>query len=359
MSTSATILVRNHARQSAIGADIEGMKMALEGIGIPVRVFAREGGDESIVDHPRYTRSARVLSVLHHSIAWPEGLLAYLSARGPKVLRFHNVTPPGYFLRHSLPLVAGTAIGRMEIRLEALARQSDLILSCSDFSTRDLRSLGVRPDTVSTLPPWERPATHVAPDESTMRRLGDGKINLIFVGRISPHKGQHHLVDAVATWVRWWPSLPVRLLLVGGCEPYLSSYGRSVERQVQQLGLADHVELMGAVSQEVLEACYARATVFLLASHHEGFCVPVVEAFRRGVPVVAVSRTAVPETAGDAAVLLPDFDPRAMARAAHDLALDPARRASLVAAGKQRVAQAYDPSDWANRLLTLLGPLIR
>ncbi|MCK6506858.1 glycosyltransferase [Myxococcota bacterium] len=353
------ILVRNHAPLSAVGADIEGMRLALESQGTPVRIFAGEGTAEPLAAHLPWARQQDALTLLHHTIAWPQGLAAFLRAPSPRVFRYHNVTPPRSFLPYSPAWAAGAALGRAETRLVLARGGLDLVLPCSGYSRDELRARGAPAGRTQVLAPWERPARDVVPDAATVTRLDDGATNLLFVGRMSPHKGQHHLVDALAAWRERWPEAPVRLLLVGGVDPRLAGYARDLQDRCRRLGVADHVELMGAVSQEVLEACYARATVFLLASHHEGFCVPVVEAFRRGVPVVAVSRTAVPETAGDAAVLLPDFDPQALAGAAHELAMDPARRAALVAAGRARVARYYDPADWRDRFLALIGPLLR
>jgi glycosyltransferase involved in cell wall biosynthesis len=85
---------------------------------------------------------------------------------------------------------------------------------------------------------------------------------------------------------------------------------------------------------------YARAAVVAVASDHEGFCVPLLEAMAFDVPVVAFAAAAVPETLGDAGLLLDDRDPlvwaAALARASSDLALG----ADLVARGRERL-QAF------------------
>ena len=85
-----------------------------------------------------------------------------------------------------------------------------------------------------------------------------------------------------------------RLLLVGahsGFERYLSL----LHNFIAKIG-AEDVHLVGHVSNEELVAYYELADVFVCASEHEGFCVPLVESFHMGVPVIAYAATAVPST---------------------------------------------------------------
>jgi glycosyltransferase involved in cell wall biosynthesis len=99
------------------------------------------------------------------------------------------------------------------------------------------------------------------------------------------------------------------------------------------------VHLTGPVSDEELAAYYATADVFVCASDHEGFCVPVVEAMGLGVPVVAFASTAVPGTVGAGGLLLDDKSPVALATAVHRVMSDPDLRAMLGAAGRARAGE--------------------
>jgi len=355
---TVALLVRNHAPMSAVGADVDGMRRVLEARGVRVHVYSGAGAGRPLSALVRLARREPVLTIYHHTIAWPAGTLSFLALPGPRVLRYHNITPPSTFLPYSPAWAAGAAVGRLETRAILARGGLSLLLPCSAFSRDELLAQGAAADRTAVLSPYELPPTAAAPDPATLARLDDGRSHLLFVGRVAPSKGQHHLIDAVASWRRRWPEEPVRLLLVGGTDPRLAGYLRALRARVSRLGIQDSVELLGAVSAEELEACYARATVFVLASHHEGFCVPIVEAYRRGVPVVAVARTAVPETAGGAAVLLPDFDPEAIAQAAHDLARDPAARAAQAQAGRILVQERYDRAAWEARLTELIGPLL-
>jgi glycosyltransferase involved in cell wall biosynthesis len=82
---------------------------------------------------------------------------------------------------------------------------------------------------------------------------------------------------------------------------------------VAQLGTPD-VHFLGHVSNEQLSGLYDVADLFLCASEHEGFCVPIIEAFYKRVPVVAYGATAIPATMDGGGVLHQSRDPLHVAR---------------------------------------------
>ena len=102
-----------------------------------------------------------------------------------------------------------------------------------------------------------------------------------------------------------------RLLLVGsyaGFEPYLAM----LQRLIADLGAPD-VHFLGHVSNEELAACYEVGDLFLCASEHEGFCVPLIEAFHVRMPVLAYAATAIPATLDGGGLLYEDKDPAIVA----------------------------------------------
>jgi glycosyltransferase involved in cell wall biosynthesis len=116
----------------------------------------------------------------------------------------------------------------------------------------------------------------------------------------------------------------MELVAAGGGRPQFAADGRP-----------GAVRLLGVVPEEMLPALYAGAEAFVLPSLHEGFGLPVVEAMACGVPVVASDRGALPETCGDAALLVDPTDPHAVADAI-DAAIGDER---LAAAGIARAAE--------------------
>ncbi|MGH9285371.1 MAG: glycosyltransferase, partial [Acidimicrobiales bacterium] len=89
--------------------------------------------------------------------------------------------------------------------------------------------------------------------------------------------------------------------------------------------------------RRAIAAAYRAADVFVCLSEHEGFCVPLLEAWYHKVPIVAFAATAVPETLGPAGLLLADKAPAVVATAVHRVLSDPGLRTRLVEAGTARL----------------------
>jgi glycosyltransferase involved in cell wall biosynthesis len=111
------------------------------------------------------------------------------------------------------------------------------------------------------------------------------------------------------------------------------------------LGVAGSVNMTGAVSASALSAYFASADVFVCASDHEGFCVPLVEAMGKRIPVVAYDATAVGETVGGAGLLVSDKSALEFAATVDRITSDPELRRRLVALGKQRAAELSLPAS--------------
>jgi glycosyl transferase family 1 len=141
----------------------------------------------------------------------------------------------------------------------------------------------------------------------------------MFVGRVIPNKKFEDVIRAFHAY-RTGHNPRSRLLLVGsysGFEKYLAM----LQALIAKLGTPD-VHFLGHVSNEELTALYDVADLFLCASEHEGFCVPIVEAFYKRVPVLAYAATAVPATMDGGGVLYDTKDPLEIARLM-DAVLDP------------------------------------
>jgi hypothetical protein len=118
---------------------------------------------------------------------------------------------------------------------------------------------------------------------------------------------------------------------------------------VARLGTPD-VHFLGHVSNEELTALYDVADLFLCASEHEGFCVPIVEAFYKRVPVVAYAATAVPATMDGGGVLYDHKDPLEIARLM-DAVLDDPRIQDAVLAAQDASLERLRAKDFAGTLL--------
>jgi glycosyltransferase involved in cell wall biosynthesis len=291
----------------AIGHEVLGIQRVLRHAGYQSDIFV-ETADHRL--EPQ-TRDYRELVDFSH----PDNLLLHHFSLGSKASRtayalpdrmaliYHNITPPEYFVGVHRTLARQTFRGRRELR--AYADRCDLAMGDSEFNRQDLEALGFpRTAVLPVVPDF----THLdrEPNWLVARDFDDEWTNVVFVGRVIANKK----IEDLISWFHTYHTIfnpRARLLLVGsqsGFERYLSSLHQLVSR----LG-ASHVHFIGHVSDEELVAFYEIADLFLCASEHEGFCVPIVEAFYKQVPVLAYAATAVPSTMDGAGVLFENRDP--------------------------------------------------
>ncbi len=160
---------------------------------------------------------------------------------------------------------------------------------------------------------------------------------VLFVGRLVPHKRQDLVIRAVARWRQAAPG--GRLALVG--TPLSAEFAGSLERLAGELA-PGAVSFESALSAPELWRRYRDAGAFVCLSEHEGFCIPLLEAFHFGLPVVARDAGAVGEVVADAGVLLADTDGVAVVAELLSIVMSDAElRTELARRGEERLA-AYD-----------------
>ena len=120
---------------------------------------------------------------------------------------------------------------------------------------------------------------------------------ILAVGKISPRKNIEVVIRALE---RLRSRIPHHLVTVGGDGWDF----QGVKSLVSSLGLVDRVHFVGYVSDEQLQALYAKATLFIFPSLFEGFGLTILEAMASGCPVVTSNISSLPEVAGDAALLV-------------------------------------------------------
>ncbi|MBI5878441.1 MAG: glycosyltransferase family 4 protein [Chloroflexi bacterium] len=197
-----------------------------------------------------------------------------------------------------------------------LIRHADQIITISDCSRRDIMErLGVAPTRIRVAPPGPsafvlRPPTPET--ERSMRqrwRLRDG-----FVLCTTGYDHRKNLPRALDAYARLPAPLRQAYPLVVVCR--LSAVeGQSLRSEIRARKLGRQVVLTNYVSEEALSALYRMATVQFFPSLYEGFGLPVLDAMACGLPVITSNCSAMPEVAGDAAVLVDPCDVDAMAAA--------------------------------------------
>ncbi|MEV0374502.1 glycosyltransferase family 4 protein [Streptomyces sp. NPDC050636] len=189
-----------------------------------------------------------------------------------------------------------------------------------------------------------RPGADAAPLASGT----DGVSGLLCVAAVTPRKGQHRLVEALATVA----DLPWSCLCVGGLrrDPV---YVGQLRRNIMQLGLGERINLAGPRAGAELDDCYAAADLMVLTSYAETYGMVVTEALARGIPVLATAVDGVPEAVGYApdgsipGLLVPPDDPAALSGALRGWLGDPElrRRLKESARGRRAMLEGWETTS--------------
>jgi glycosyltransferase involved in cell wall biosynthesis len=300
-----------------------------------------------IDDYPGDVDPERVL-LIHHGIgcdmeAWLENLPDL------KILVFHNITPE-YLFPDDDPILPLLRQGWDQL----ISWRNWLHGAIADSDTnRDLLlERDYDPARCLTLPllvdleklTREKPIPEARPLNEDFR--------LLFVGRITPHKNQLGLIDAL--WhLRRMTGQQCTLQLVGSGD---GDYARQIEDRIEQRGLSGCVELTGKVTDQELAQAFAQADVYLSLSRHEGFGMPLVEAAAQQLPIVAYQAkgSQVAGTVGAGGLVLDSDDPAVVAATLASLMEQPLLRRRFVATGASTL-DAYAPPLLLKNISTLLA----
>ncbi len=378
----------------ASGAHTLAARDALRAGGFDAEVFAGDMDEELREEaHPFAALDGLApagRTVLLYQLAVGSDLVGELLQRPePLLVNYHNLTPASFFWRWAPDWLAAVDSGRRDLyRLAGVARHA---IAVSRFNQLDLESAGYR--STSVVPPFVPVAGAGAPSGSDglaaggvpnpsaaapgdadwhsangVARSSGGEIGAgagepsgrgagaawLFVGKLLPHKAAHDLLQSLAVYRRIFDG-SATLTLVGG-EP-VPSYSAAVRELADALGLAGAVHFLGRVDDRTLESAYRSADVLVCLSDHEGFCFPLLEAMRHRVPVVAFGTAAIPETIGDAGLVLRHKDPLTVAAAVDRVTGDRSLRDRLDAAAQRRLG-TFAPTAVAARFVAEVNRII-
>ena len=276
--------------------------------------------------------------LFHGSIGDPDVFQIVRHLPCEVVLMYHNISPAAAYRPYDPAFAELLRSGRQE-----LGRMRDRFrgaLAPSEFNAAELRSMGFPEVRVSPL--IIEFATQVTNSDPALDdELADIEGPLfLFVGQMLPHKRPDLLLQAfhiVATYL-----VPgAHLAMVGASR--LPMYRSRLDSFIQELNLPG-LHFPGSVTDAQLASYFRRADVFVTASEHEGFCVPLIEAMMSGVPIVARAAAAVPGTLDGAGLCVGERDGSGViAEAMVEAFFNGSLRTTLVTRGKER-AQDFEPT---------------
>lgn len=340
----------------AIGHEVLGIQRVLRAAGYESEIFV-ESADSRVEDLtldfrelPDFSHPDNIL-IHHFSIGSRASRVAY-ALPDRMVLVYHNITPPQYFLDVHPLLVQLCYAGRRELAL--YRTRVELALGDSEYNRQELEAAGFAPTGVLPVVP---DFSHLAGPANYMEAqvFDDGWVNVMFVGRMIPNKKIEDVIRTFHAYKRWFNPRS-RLLLVGSHGGF-ENYYALLQHMIAQLAATD-IHFLGHVANEELTAYYELADAFLCASEHEGFCVPLMEAFRMGVPVLAFAAAAVPATMDGAGILYDQKDPVRIAALINEVVTNSALRARLID-GQDAALDRLAHKDFGGALLGFMDQVQR
>ncbi len=355
-STRIDQLLAGFAEGDATSLDALGLQHVLRQLGHPsdiVVVPNRIGPGMPTLCHP----------MTHHSGSPSDFLIYHYGGQSPathffhstparRLIRYHNITPGECFDGYDDTLAASLRAARRD--LPHVLSKAEAVLAASEYNAAEAREAGARKVFVLPLIPSPTRAA-IAPDPAILQRYSGPLTNLLFVGRIAPNKRIEDLILAFERYQHRYNPFS-RLILVGSersCPRYYTALRRlAAERMLT------HVCFEGYALESGLEACYRASHVFVCASAHEGYCLPLIEAMAHGLPVIARETGGTPEAMDGAGILYNDLTPDELATLIHQTLTNPSLRAKIQASQHARLER------WTSRhpdteLSTLLTKIIQ
>lgn len=327
-------LVAGFARGDAISQEAVILRDLCRGMGMTSDIFAPP--DRITADAADECRSLELLRnkpvdilIGHYATTSPFEDV-WLNSAARKVLLYHNITPAEYFMPFDAILAAQLRVARE--RLPSIIQRVDAVWAVSEFNAVELRQAGA--GTVRVFPLVFDSRRMDLSATAACRGLQPDMTNILHVGRIAPNKCLEELIAAFACYNRNI-NAGSRLVIVGS-ERAVPAYFMMLRMYAAELGV-EEVCFERYVLPEELPSYYAAADLYVCASRHEGYCLPLIEAMYKGVPVIARNVGGVPEAMGGAGVLFDELPATGLAALFDRVISDDALRAEILSSQRVRI----------------------
>lgn len=248
--------------------------------------------------------------IFHFGVFYPLfNILPVVPRSAKKIVVFHNITPKEY-----LPISAHETIDQSFQQMSNIAF-ADHVFCVSRTNQNVLSSANI------VVPSTILPLALRGKQQRVKRKpsFDDGKHRIVFIGRLVKSKGPVDLLIAVATILAERDNLSLEIDLIGNLNfsdlNVLEQVQSNSRKLLDQYGERLTINLHGNASESLKNELLAKADLFVLPTRHEGFCVPILEAFQNGCRVISYDNSNVPHISGGFATLVPTGDVMLLARA--------------------------------------------
>ena len=267
----------------------------------------------------------------------PNGASVAVSSLLPTVTTIHDLTP---IVMPCFPRRIAFLLKRLLMRS---ARLSTAIITVSEYSKRDIvRLCGVPPAKVHVIyEGYDRALFHDVPPEATVRAsllgsLGIERPYILHHGAVQPRKNLLRLIAAYRLMLARNQNLDLDLVLAG---PLAWQYQETVAAARENHDSRGKVILTGPLNDTDLSVLVRGATLEVIPSLYEGFCLPMIEAMACGVPTIASHSSCLPEISGETLRYFDLYSVQAIADCMKDALQSKDLRAELAERGKERARQ--------------------
>jgi glycosyltransferase involved in cell wall biosynthesis len=286
----------------------------------------------------------------------PAGTSLPIKGLVPTVTTIHDLTPV------VMPFYSKRIASLLKFQLRWAARFSTAIITVSECSRKDIVKIcGVPESRIKVIyESHDRLLFNESPADLDLRktllaRLAIEKPYVLHHGAIQPRKNLKRLIEAYRMMLLRNRNLDFDLVLAG---PLAWQFEETVAVARNNAGSRGRVVVAGPLNDADLAVLIKGASLEVIPSLYEGFCLPLVEAMACGVPTIASNNSCLPEISGG---VLRYFDPQSieeMSACMEDVLEDPALMAELLTKGKAR-AQDFDWQRCAEETLAVLVRVAR
>ena len=223
--------------------------------------------------------------------------------KNKKALYYHGITPPELLGEEASPTAKLCSYGLQQF---GNVSQFDLLAANSMFNAEQIQQLGnVDRASIHWLPPFlslEKWNSIDSDREPAWIKESEDEFNLLYVGRMFPHKNIHGLLELFNELVQRNSNL--KLNFVGSLSA--GHYLNHINRYIESNNLGAKVRFITNAPDSQLKWCYENADALITLSQHEGFAIPIAEAMLFKLPIISHHKSAITETLSGSGLILDD-----------------------------------------------------